>query len=75
MEENWRYEEKLQILGTCDPYSTPADLFKPLKVVTFVEKLQFSDISVYLVELILLMLTFHCCQDKSFQSEYIYSVE
>lgn len=39
MEEKLREEMKLWILGTCDPYSATAALFKSMKVVTFLQKL------------------------------------
>jgi hypothetical protein len=29
-EENTRYMFKLQVLGTCDPYTAPAAVFQPL---------------------------------------------
>ncbi|KAL0963068.1 hypothetical protein UPYG_G00349270 [Umbra pygmaea] len=49
-EEQQRYATKLQVLGTCDPYSAPTALFTPLKSTTSLPELNFGDVYIYLVE-------------------------
>ena len=46
-EEKTRYMFKLQVLGTCDPYTAPAAVFQPLKTLP---DLQFRDVYIYLAE-------------------------
>ena len=52
-EEQRRYMEKLQVLGTCDPYLAPAAVFEPLNTSTSLPELEFGDVFIYLVENIL----------------------
>jgi len=45
-----RYQEKINILGTCDPYPAPTDVFIALKLAKFLPDLEFGDICIYLIE-------------------------
>ena len=42
--------EKLQVLGTCDPYLAPAAVFEPLNTSASLPELEFGDVFIYLVE-------------------------
>lgn len=46
--EKERCGPKLQLLGTCDPYTAPAAVFQPLKTVRSLSELIFDYIYVYL---------------------------
>ncbi len=48
--EKERYKNKLEVLGTCDPHTTPAAVYKPLKTAMSLPKLEFGDGYIYLVE-------------------------
>ncbi|XDV52426.1 hypothetical protein PO909_021155 [Leuciscus waleckii] len=45
-----RYQEKINILGTCDPYTAPANVFIALKLAKSLPDLEFGDIYIYLIE-------------------------
>lgn len=49
VEKEW-YGHKLQVLGTCNPYTAPAAVFQPLKTARSLSELDFSHIYVYLVK-------------------------
>ena len=40
----------MNILGTCDPYTAPADVFIALKLATSRPDVEFGDIYIYLIE-------------------------
>ena len=40
----------INILGTCDPYTAPADVFIALKLATSRPDVEFGDIYIYLIE-------------------------
>ena len=46
--EKERYGPKLQLLGTCDPYTAPSAVFQPLKTARSLPELVFNYIYVYL---------------------------
>src|SRR4029434_965135 len=45
-----RYLEKKYILGTCDPFTAPADIFISMTSSKSLPELQFGDIYIYLIE-------------------------
>ena len=48
--EKERYVLKLQVLGTCDPYTAPAAVFLPLKTAKSLPELDLGDVYIYFVE-------------------------
>jgi len=45
-----RHQEKINILGTSDPYTAPADVFIALKLTKSLTDLEFGDIYIHLTE-------------------------
>ena len=45
-----RYGNKLEVLGTCDPYTAPDSVFEQLHSARSLPKLEFGDVYIYLVE-------------------------
>ena len=49
-DELQRYKEKLSLLGICDPYCAPPNLFIALNGCSKLPQLEFGDLFIYLVE-------------------------
>uniref|UniRef100_A0A667YRL4 Proline rich coiled-coil 2B n=1 Tax=Myripristis murdjan TaxID=586833 RepID=A0A667YRL4_9TELE len=48
--EKQRYQNKLEVLGTCDPYTAPAAVYEPLNTAMSLPKLDFGNAYIYLIE-------------------------